>query len=513
MRLRVSGILLHISSLPSKYGIGDLGPEAYKFVRFLAASGQSLWQFLPLNPTSPGIGNSPYSSPSAFAGNTLFISPEVLRDEGFVSEADIGAAGERATDFHGNGNSGAVDYDQVHAQRDALLRTAFTKNASALKTDASFKTFVDKNHYWLDDFARFETLKQANGGAPWTAWPERLARRDRSSLAEWDAREAEGIQRVRFEQYLFYRQWSRLRNLCARLSIRLVGDLPIYVTHDSVDVWANARYFRLDETGQPTVVAGVPPDYFSPTGQRWGNPLYDWDALAGDGFRWWIDRLSHNLAMFDMVRLDHFRGFSGYWEVPAAAETAVNGRWVDAPGYALFSALARRLLSMPIIAEDLGVITPDVRELQRELEFPGMVVLQFGFSGRFLENPHTPFMHKRSQVVYTGTHDNAPVKGWFREQATREEKDNLAVYAGHEVTEESVPHVMTRLALASVADMAVVPVQDILGLDMESRMNTPSTVTGNWTWRLLPDQCTGESLARFRETTAFFGRDAGIRKE
>lgn len=512
MRLRVSGILLHISSLPSQYGIGDLGPEAHSFARLLAASGQSFWQFLPLNPTSPGIGNSPYSSPSAFAGNTLFISPELLRDEGFVTEADIGAAEARAAAFHCPGKSGTVDYDRAHTQREALLRAAFSRNRHALETDASFKAFVDKNSYWLEDFARFETIKAANGGAPWTAWPERLARRDRSSLAEWDAREAENMQRVRFEQYLFHRQWRGLRTLCARLGVRLVGDIPIYVTHDSADVWANTRYFQLDEAGQPTVVAGVPPDYFSVTGQRWGNPLYAWDRLAEDGFRWWIDRLTHNLATFDLVRLDHFRGFAGYWEIPATAETAVSGRWVDAPGYALFSTLARRLLSLPVIAEDLGVITPDVRELQRDLGFPGMAVLQFGFSGKLMENPHAPFMHNRNQAVYTGTHDNSPARGWFREQASWEEKRNLAAYAGHEVTEESVAGVLTRMALASVANMAVVPIQDILGLGMESRMNTPSTVTGNWIWRLLPGQCTAESLAWLREATAFFGRDAWIRK-
>ena len=513
MRLRTSGVLLHISSLPSSYGIGDLGPDAHAFARLLGRTGQTLWQFLPLNPTSPAIGNSPYSSPSAFAGNVLFISPDALLEEGFVTRADIDASGAEAVLFHGGGTSSQVDYERVHRQRDALLQRAFDNNAAKLETDSSFAAFVNENRHWLEDYARFITIKAAHGGAVWTHWPERLARRDASALAEWDARERQTMQRERFCQYLFYRQWKNLRRVCAKLGVRLVGDVPIYVTHDSADVWANTGYFRLDGAGQPTVVAGVPPDYFSPTGQRWGNPLYDWDVLERDGFAWWTRRLMHNLSMFDSVRLDHFRGFAGYWEVPADEETAMNGRWVDAPGYKLFSALARRLVSMPIIAEDLGVITPDVRELQRELGFPGMAVLQFGFGGNLLENPHAPFMHHRSQVVYTGTHDNAPTRGWFRDAASWEEKNKLASYTGLSLTEENAASVMTRLALASVADMVIVPAQDILGLGMESRMNTPSTTESNWRWRLLPGQLNDDSMAWFMENTAFFGRHAGIRKD
>ncbi|MCC8195063.1 MAG: 4-alpha-glucanotransferase [Deltaproteobacteria bacterium] len=513
MRLRTSGVLLHFSSLPSRYGIGDFGPEAHAFARLLARTGQTIWQFLPLNPTSPGIGNSPYSSPSAFAGNILFISPELLLEEGFVTQGDIDAANAE-TFFHHEGESATrVEYDRVHRQRDVLLRKAYDTSRGTLETDASFAAFVNDNRYWLEDYARFATIKGAHDGAEWTKWPEPLARRDASALAAWDAAEREAMQRERFCQYLFYRQWKKLRGISTKLGLRLVGDVPIYVTHDSADVWANTRLFKLDEAGLPTVVAGVPPDYFSPTGQRWGNPLYDWDAIAGDNFLWWTRRLMHNLAMFDCVRLDHFRGFAGYWEVPAEEETAMNGRWVEAPGYALFSALARRLVSMPIIAEDLGVITPDVRELQRALGFPGMAVLQFGFGGNLLENPHTPYMQHRSQVVYTGTHDNPPTRGWFAQNATPDEKAKLAAYTGSAVTEENVAATMMRLALASVADMAVIPAQDILNLDMASRMNTPSTTEGNWCWRLLPGQLSDDSMAWFMENTAFFGRHAGIRKE
>ena len=513
MRLRISGALLHISSLPSRHGIGDFGPEAYAFARLLARTGQTLWQFLPLNPTSPGIGNSPYSSPSAFAGNELFISPELLLEEGFVTREDIETADGESALFHCSGNDALVDYERVHRHREVLLRRAFNGSADRLATDASFKGFVEENGWWLEDYARFVTIKSANEGASWTRWPEPLARRDPAALAEWDACERAAMQRTRFSQYLFYRQWAKLRKVCTKLGVRMVGDVPIYVTHDSADVWANTRFFRLDEAGAPPVVAGVPPDYFSPTGQRWGNPLYDWDELERNNFLWWTRRLMHNLAMFDSVRLDHFRGFAGYWEVPAEEETAMNGRWVDAPGYKLFSALARRLVSLPIIAEDLGVITPDVRELQRQLGFPGMAVLQFGFGGNLLENPHAPFMHYRSQAVYTGTHDNAPTLGWFRELASWEEKSKLSAFTGLGLTEENISSVLVRLALSSVADMAVVPVQDILNLGMESRMNTPSTTGGNWRWRLLPGQCSDESMAWFMENTAFFGRHAGIRKD
>lgn len=511
MRLRTSGVLLHISSLPSRYGVGDLGPEAHAFARLLALSGQSLWQFLPLGPTSPAIGNSPYSSPSAFAGNALFISPELLVEDGFVTWNDVDEAFARAG-FSGCGHDPRIaDYERAGAARETLLHTAFAKNSHRLETDSSFAAFVAANGHWLEDYARFAAIKDAHGGAPWTRWPHPLAMRHKEALAAWDAREGERMQRERFVQYLFHRQWGRLHRVCARLGVRLVGDMPIYVTHDSADVWANPKFFRLDESGAPTVVAGVPPDYFSATGQRWGNPLYDWNALAADGFLWWIRRLEHAFSLFDCVRLDHFRGFAGYWEVPASEETAVNGRWVEAPGRALFTALARRLVSLPLIAEDLGVITPDVRELQRAMGFPGMAVLQFGFNGDLRENPHAPFMHKTGQAVYTGTHDNAPTRGWFGENATWEEKRTLAAYVGHDVTEENAARTLMRLALGSAADMAVVPAQDILNLPMAARMNTPSTTRNNWTWRLAPGQLAAESMVWFAENAALFGRHAGPR--
>lgn len=509
MRLRTSGVLLHISSLPSRYGIGDLGPEAHAFARLLASSGQALWQVLPLNPTSTAIGNSPYSSPSAFAGNALFISPELLLEEGFVTQADIDEADERSASLYSSaGNGSTVDYGRVEIQRGLLLRAAFERNDGKLETDASFRSFVDTNMLWLEDYARFLTIKEAHGGASWTKWPEPLARHEAPALAAWDREAAEAMRQARFTQYLFYRQWGRLRALCSRLGVRLVGDVPIYVTHDSCDVWANRAFFRLDGEGVPAFVAGVPPDYFSPTGQRWGNPLYDWDMLARNGYSWWVERLEHNFRLFDFVRLDHFRGFAGFWEIPASESTAVNGVWRTGPGRALFKTLARRLLSLPIIAEDLGVITPDVRELQRDLGFPGMAVLQFGFGGNLAENPHAPFMHRANQAVYTGTHDNAPSVGWFWENASWDERRTLGEYAGYEINEDNVTRTLVRMALGSVADMAVVPMQDILGLGMEARMNAPSTVEGNWAWRLVPGQIDPESMDWFAQKTVLYGRRA-----
>ena len=502
MRPRLSGVLLHISSLPSTQGIGDLGPAAHAFARLLAESGQSVWQVLPLNPTSSAIGNSPYSSPSAFAGNPLFISPELLLRDGFISYADLDAA-RMGKAFH----DGTVDYEALEQERDILLRAAFEKNRHNLETDPGFRAFQTAHACWLDDYARFMTIKKNHGGAAWTQWPLPLARREASALAAHDAAERVAMQCERFIQYLFYRQWAELRELCRDLGVRLIGDAPIYVTHDSADVWANPAFFKLDDSFACTAVAGVPPDYFSATGQRWGNPVYDWNALQRDGFRWWIKRLEHNLLLFDSVRLDHFRGFAGYWEIPATEETAINGKWVDAPGEALFATLARRMGHLPFIAEDLGIITADVRELQREYRLPGMAILQFAFGGG--ENPYVPFRLDPFRVVYTGTHDNAPTRGWFRSDASYEEKENLAAYVGCEVTEENCHLVLLRLAHASVAALSVIPMQDVLGLGMQARMNTPSVAKGNWTWRMRPEDLRREVMSDLARATNLFGRDKG----
>ena len=510
MTPRISGVLLHISSLPSVHGIGDLGPAAHAFANLLADAGQAVWQFLPLNPTSPAIGNSPYSSPSAFAGNPLFISPERLLEEGFVSPADVDAAREHAlcacplNPFE----ESTVDYERVDHERHQLLLIAFERNSHRLETDLGFREFTSANADWLEDYARFMTIKDAEGGASWVHWPEPLARRDPMALAAWDRDHAGPMQRERFIQYLFFHQLAALRSTCRKRGIRLVGDAPIYVTHDSADVWSNPQFFKLDGAFMPTVVAGVPPDYFSPTGQRWGNPVYNWDALAADGFRWWLRRLSHNLTLVDRVRLDHFRGFAGYWEIPASEETAINGRWVAAPGMALFGVLTRHMDYLPFIAEDLGVITPDVRELQRSFSLPGMKVLQFAFGGSLDENPYVPFHHEQACVVYSGTHDNAPTRGWFT-HASHEEKANLAAYVGHDVHEGNAHEVLMRLALGSVAGVSVLPMQDVLGLGMESRMNVPNQSQGNWAWRLRADQMRPESFTQLAYYSQLYARTFG----
>lgn len=497
MSVRASGILLHISSLPSEGGIGDLGEAAHAFIRLLASAGQTCWQFLPLNPTSTFIGNSPYSSPSAFACNPLFISLSRLADEGLISWADIGDLPQ--------GDASRVDYAAVDEHRSRVLRAAYERNRGPLAIDGGFRDFCRSEAHWLDDYAAFVSIKAAHEGTAWSDWPEPLRRRDPQALSRWTMQEGAELEYVRFEQYLFHRQWRDVRATAAEAGVRLVGDVPIYVTYDSADVWAAPHLFRLDEAMQPTVVAGVPPDYFSATGQRWGNPVYDWDALRNDGFRWWLRRVRRNLALADCVRIDHFRGFAGFWEIPAEEPTAVNGRWVEAPGMELFTALARHLPGLPLIAEDLGVITPDVRELRDRFGLPGMKVLQFAFGGDPAANPDIPFRHVSRSVVYTGTHDNAPSRAWF-EGLDDAERWRFEGYVGHEVRPETAHVAMLRLALGSVGELCLLPLQDVLGLGGEARMNMPAIPQGNWSWRMQPhqmDRALYDGLARM---TALYGR-------
>lgn len=497
MSVRASGVLLHITSLPSEGGIGDLGPVAHEFVRLLAASGQTCWQFLPLNPTSTFIGNSPYSSPSAFACNPLLISPLLLVQEGIVSWADVGVAPQ--------GDSAHVDFAKVEEHRRMVLRAAHERNQHQIRLDGRFVDFCRREAHWLDDYARFISIKNAHEGQAWSDWPEPLRRRDPAALARWDAAEAHELEYVRFEQYLFHRQWRALRATATEAGVRLVGDVPIYVTYDSADVWANPQLFRLDRELAPTVVAGVPPDYFSETGQRWGNPVYDWDALRSDGFAWWVRRLRRNLDLVDALRIDHFRGFAGYWAIPAAEPTAVNGRWMDAPGHELFQALARKLPALPFIAEDLGVITPDVRELRDAFGLPGMKVIQFAFGGDAPRNPDIPFRHVPRSVVYTGTHDNAPSRAWF-ETLDDAARWQFEAYVGHEVRPDAAHLAMLRLALGSVSELCILPLQDILGLGSEARMNTPSVAENNWCWRMLPAHMERRRFEALARMTALYGR-------
>ncbi len=492
MLVRSSGVLLHISSLPGGFGIGDLGPEACKFVDFLAETGQTFWQILPLNP--PGVGNSPYVSPSAMAGADILISPEKLAEEGLLSPDDWRDAPEFP--------QGQVDYPLVQAFKGKLLRRAFERFREHGPLQSEFEDFCRAQGYWLEDYALFMAIKEEHGGAAWCDWEPELALRDPDALEKVRRKLSGGILFHKFAQFIFQRQWKALKAYAAEKGIRIIGDIPIYVAYDSADVWSHPEFFHLDEKGRPTVVAGVPPDYFSPTGQLWGNPLYRWEILAERGYDWWIARFRRVLELVDVVRVDHFRGFEAYWEVPAGESTAVNGRWVKGPGAELFNALKSALGDVPIIAEDLGFITPEVEALREQFGFPGMKILQFAF-GSGPDNPHLPHNYPRNCVVYPGTHDNDTSIGWFS-SLPGEVKEHFCRYTSSDGRE--VNWVMARLAMFSVADLAIIPFQDILGLGSEARMNYPGRPEGNWRWRSLPGALTPEMKSRLAELTHLYGR-------
>ncbi len=498
MNIRASGMLLHITSLPGPYGIGDLGPAAVSFVELLKNLNQTYWQILPLSPTSTFIGNSPYSSYSAYAGNPLLISPDLLAREGLLSR--------EALEGHPDFSESRVQFDQVTAFKDALLQQAFAVARDELYANAHYVRFCRENAAWLDDFALFVTLKQHFGGAGWSSWPEQYARRDPQALRKWQSEAAQEIAYVKFVQHQFFKQWGELKAFANGAGVKFIGDMPIYVTYDSAEVWAYPQFFRLDKEFQPISVAGVPPDYFSKTGQRWGNPVYDWEALRQDGFDWWVDRMRHNLQLYDAVRLDHFRGFSAFWDVPAEEETAINGTWVDAPGEELFTAMLRRFGSLPVIAEDLGLITADVHELKQKFGFPGMAVLQFGFGWDLPNSPHIVHNVDKACAIYSGTHDNNTVNGWFFNDASDEDRERFLRYVGTPGDDDRVHEKCIRLAMMSVADTAIFPVQDVLGLGLEGRMNVPAEPDGNWSWRLAPDQMAYEPMAYIKTLTRLYGR-------
>ncbi len=508
--MRCYGVLLHISSLPSAYGIGDIGPAAHAFVRNLAEAGGTIWQFLPLNPTSPFVGNSPYSGFSAFAGNPLFISPELMVRDGYITPADLEYCRHHLSLYGEETDSAHVDYQSVAAHRAQLFSTAFERSKSMPAENAAFQRFQQEHRFWLRDYARFTTLKEANKGAPWWSWAEGLTRREPVALEQWDAEAKNAIQKEEFIQFLFFTQWRELYLLCRSLNVRLLADVPIYVTHDSVDVWSNPHIFRLNEAFQPEQVSGVPPDYFSAVGQRWGNPVYAWEILEKNDFSWWKSRLAHVLLTADMVRLDHFRGFFGYWEIPAEEETAVNGKWKKAPGEAFFASLRRQFGSLPFLAENLGVITEDVHEAMREFDLPGMHVLQFAFTGKTpAANPDMPHNHQRRSFVYTGTHDNTTTRAWYAE-ASGEERETLMRYIAKRVYEDSIDespvNAVMHLAFAGVAECAIIPMQDVLGLGAEGRMNTPGTAYGNWTWRMRPEEAAPGRMQWLRDLAEIYGR-------
>lgn len=495
---RSSGVLLHVISLPSRFHIGDMGPEARRFADFLAQAGQSWWQILPLNPTSPAHGNSPYSSCSAFAGNTLLISPEEMLYAGLLEDQDL--------DCLPSSPVARADYEQAGRLRESLLLKAYARHHSSPRIRESFLGFCASQAHWLHDYALFMVLKHSFHGRPWHQWPEPLRRRDPQVLAEYSVTLRSEMDLIRFGQFVFFTQWAALRGYCRDRGIRLIGDIPIYVNEDSADVWSRPRVFKLDEDLRPRVLAGVPPDYFSSTGQLWGNPVYDWEQLRAEGFSWWLNRIRHNTELFDLVRLDHFRGFVGCWEVPAGETTAVNGSWVDVPGREFLSALAGIQLPLPLIAEDLGTITDDVREVMREFNLPGMKILLFAFGPDLPTNPYAPHNHERRCVVYTGTHDNNTVRGWFEQEADAETRARLAAYLGAECTADGIAPAMVRLTMQSVADLAIFPLQDLLGMGADARMNIPGKANGHWTWRLQPGILTPPLAERLLTLTALYGR-------
>ncbi|WP_165234164.1 4-alpha-glucanotransferase [Aquisphaera insulae] len=499
---RSSGILLHPTSLPGRFGVGDLGPAAHEFVDFLADTGQRWWQVLPLGPT--GGTPSPYQSPSSFAGNPLMISPDLMVEAGWISRKDLAGLPRP-----GKGDANA-DFQVAREIKDAVLRRAFEGFPAE---DPAFLDYCATNARWLDDYALFMALKEAHGGKAWTSWERPLVVRKEAALRKWSKALAVEVRFHRFVQFAFATQMKRLRDHLAERAVKLIGDVPIFVAQDSADVWARPDLFFLDGRGRPTVQAGVPPDLFATTGQLWGNPLYRWEAHEQEGFAWWIERIRGLLNWTDLIRIDHFRGFEAYWEVPGKDKTAEKGRWVPAPGHAFFRALERQFMDLPFIAEDLGVITPEVDALREEFRLPGMRILQFGFTTSPDELKHLPHRYVHNCVAYTGTHDNDTCVGWLTSDVvqTTQSRDQIAAERAFALrymdsNGKEFHWDMIRLALESVADVAIVPMQDLLGLDSSARMNVPGKAEGNWGWRFEARQLTPAIRSRLAELTATFDR-------
>ncbi|MBO9540871.1 4-alpha-glucanotransferase [bacterium] len=492
---RSSGVLLHPTSLPGRFGLGTLGDEAHRFVDYLAESGQRYWQVLPLGPTS--YGDSPYQSLSAFAGNPMLVDLEQLVQDGWLTAEDLSDVPAFPED--------KVDYGWVIPYKAEKLRKAFEgfEARADLEERQRFEGFCRGSASWLADFALFMALKEHFDGTSWAEWEPALRDRKPEAVTEWHRRLEPQVRYHAFVQYLFFSQYTDLKRYAAARGVQIIGDLPIFVAYDSADAWSNPEIFHFDTQGHPTVVAGVPPDYFSETGQLWGNPLYRWEVLAKSGYAWWIERLKMALTLYDVIRVDHFRGFEAYWEIPAGEETAVNGRWVKGPDRAFFDALKRAFGDLPIIAEDLGVITPEVEALRDGAGLPGMKILQFAF-GSDADNAYLPHNYKSPNcVVYTGTHDNDTTEGFFA-QVEEKEREHLRAYIGSEA--ESVSKALIRMAFASVADLAIIPVQDWLGLGAEARMNVPGQAVDNWAWRVRSQDLDTALSKTMRELSELYGR-------
>ncbi len=493
---RASGILLHPTSLPGRYGIGDLGDWAYHFVDYLVSAGQRYWQMLPLGPTS--YGDSPYQSLSTFAGNPLLISLDKLVTEGWLTPDDVAVV----PDFPPY----AVNFGPVIIYHTEMLGKAyrrFAETATKVQKDA-FDAWCEENENWLTDYALYLALKTKAGGKSWVEWDKNEALRDPETMIKAAEENAVEVAEAKFVQWTFFRQWRDLKAYANSKGILLIGDLPIFVAHDSSDVWANPDLFYLDESGNPTVIAGVPPDYFSETGQRWGNPLYRWDVMEEDGYAWWIRRIKNTLQFVDLVRIDHFRGFDAYWEVPASEPTAIHGQWVPGPGMKFLRTVQAALSDLPIIAEDLGLITPGVIELRDTFNLPGMKILQFAWGNLDEASGFLPHAHVPNCIVYTGTHDNNTTLGWWHQETDDHIREHVRAYIANNVTE---PHwALIRLAMMSVAHTAVISLQDIMGLGADCRMNTPGKLGGNWTWRFLPEQLSNEGKERLHWLTRLYVR-------
>jgi 4-alpha-glucanotransferase len=490
---RSSGILLHVTSLPSKFGVGDFGPSAFEFVDSLRDAGQSLWQILPINP--PSFGNSPYSCTSAFAISPLLVSPELMVRDGLLKDCDLDSPPEFSSE--------RVQYSSVLNYKLKLLLKSYNRESI---DDHEFEKFCVDNSYWLDDFCLFSALKNLFDGNAWSEWPEDIRKRYPDAMSHYSDELRESLEMEKYFQFVLFCQWETLQNYCRNKELRIFGDVALYVNYDSADVWSHPENFKLDHDLKPVVVAGVPPDYFSETGQKWGNPVFDWGHLQENDFDWWIERMEHNLALFDLVRIDHFRGLLAAWEIPTDETTAVNGQWQENPGIELFPRLMQKFKPIPVVAEDLGVITQDVKDAMARLEFPGMKILIFAFDGDVAQNPYAPKNHVKNCVLYTGTHDCNTVRGWFDDELSEESRSKLETVIGDTVCADTVSEKMMLLAMSSIADTVVLPMQDVLGLGSETRMNCPGTAENNWEWRLLPGQWKKSLIKKIGEMTKLYGR-------
>ncbi len=493
MKGRSSGIFCHIISLPSRYGIGDLGPSAYQFADFLAEAGQSYWQVLPLNPPAIEIPHSPYNCLSAYAGNGLLISPELLHRQGLLTRSQI----QDIPAF----TPPKVNYRLVIPYKTKLLNTAYERFKSKPK-DEHYGRFCRAGAGWLEDFATYAVLRRHLKSGRWCDWPAEFRDKDKFSARSLNAKLRDAIGLEKFIQYEFFKQWFALKRYCNDRRIGIIGDMPIYVSFDSADVWANPHFFKLTARKRPHVVSGVPPDSFNKKGQRWGNPIYDWQALKKAGYSWWLERIGHNLTLFDVVRMDHFRGFVAYWQVPAGHKTAAKGKWIRAPKEDFFRKLLGRFPARAIIVEDLGHITPAVRAFVDKLELAGMRILLFGFGTDTARNVHSPENHVKNCVVYTGTHDTNTIKGWFEQEADQDQKKKLFDCLGGKVSSSDLHWALIELAAGSAAKLAIIPMQDVLGLGAEARMNRPGTFDeNNWIWRFSWHRITPRTIDRLKKIT------------